>query len=333
MPSPESLLIDRFGRRHSKLRVSVTDRCNLRCRYCMPAEGVPLAPREELLTFEEIERVVTIGVGMGVRQVRLTGGEPLVRRDLPELVRRLSAIDGLDDLALTTNAVLLAEQAESLRKAGLRRVNISLDALDPEVFARLTRRDTYDRVLAGIDAARSVGFDPIKINVVALTGVTENEVIPFGHFARETGFEVRFIEYMPLDADGAWRRGKVLFAEDIRGALEAEFGPLLPVDAPTGSPATEYGFADGVGQIGFIPTVSAPFCTSCDRFRLTADGQLRNCLFSLEEFDVRSLLRSGADDDAIRRRMHEAITAKAAGHAINTPEFVQPERTMSAIGG
>ncbi|MEQ8848994.1 GTP 3',8-cyclase MoaA [Botrimarina sp.] len=326
-------LVDAYGRRHTKLRVSVTDRCNLRCRYCMPAEGVPLAPREELLTFEEFQRVVRVAVGLGVRQVRLTGGEPLVRRDLPELVRLLAAIDGLTDLALTTNGVLLAEQADALFAAGLRRVNVSLDALDPAVFAELTRRDSHRRVIEGIAAARRAGLAPIKINVVSLRGVTESEVVPFGHFARETGLEVRFIEYMPLDAASAWERSKVLSAADVRAALEAALLPLRPVAAPTGSPASEYEFVDGVGRIGFIPTVTAPFCDTCDRFRLTADGKLRSCLFSLEEVDVRGPLRAGVSDEQLAEVLSAAIAAKGPGHRVNHPDFVQPSRTMSAIGG
>lgn len=326
-------LIDRFGRRHTKLRVSVTDRCNLRCRHCMPAGGVPVAPRDELLRFEEIERVVRVAVSLGVRHVRLTGGEPLVRKDLPRLVEMLAAIDSGLDLALSTNAVLLDELAEPLHAAGVRRVNISLDALDPELFKRVTRRDDFDRVLAGVAAARRVGFNPIKINVVSLRGVTESQVVPFGEFARESGLEVRFIEYMPLDASSAWERGKVLFATDIRDALQREFAPLLPIERPTGSPASEYVFADGLGRIGFIPTVSEPFCEACDRFRLTADGKLRNCLFSLDEVDLRTPLRLGASDEAIAERMRRSIHGKWAGHRVNADDFVQPARTMSAIGG
>ncbi|MEN0111993.1 MAG: GTP 3',8-cyclase MoaA [Planctomycetota bacterium] len=327
------MLVDRFGRRHTKLRVSVTDRCNLRCRYCMPAEGVPLAPRDELLDFDELTRVVRVAASLGVRQVRLTGGEPLVRRDLPGLVRRVAGVAGIDDLALTTNGVLLAEQAEALREAGLERINLSLDALDPEVFRRLTRRDTYDRVLEGLAAARRVGFDPIKVNVVALRGVTESEVVPFGKFSRDSGLEIRFIEYMPLDASRAWERDRVLFAADIRAALEAAFGSLEPIDTPTGSPASEYRFADGLGRIGFIPTVSEPFCAACDRFRLTADGKLRSCLFSLDEVDLRTPLRRGASDAELATIMRSAIAAKGPGHQINAADFVQPSRTMSAIGG
>ena len=326
-------LVDRFGRTHTKLRVSVTDRCNLRCQYCMPAEGVPLAPREEILTFEEIERAVRVAVECAVRQVRITGGEPLVRRDLPRLVRSLAAIKGLEDLALSTNAVQLEEHAQALRDAGLRRVNISLDALDPEVFARLTRRDTYDRVLEGIEAARRVGFDPIKINVVSLRGFTEDQVAPFGEFARESGMEVRFIEYMPLDAGNEWERKKVFFAEEVRASLTKAIMPLRPVAEPTGSPATEYEFVDGVGRIGFIPTVSQPFCDNCDRFRLTADGKPRACLFSLDEVDLLKPLRSGAGDAEIAQTLLRAVQGKGPGHQINTDQFRQPERGMSAIGG
>lgn len=299
----------------------------------MPAEGVPVAPRDELLTFEEIERVVRIAAASGVTQVRLTGGEPLVRKDLEVLVAMLARVPGVDDLALSTNAVLLDRHAESLRAAGLRRVNISLDALDPAVFKDLTRRDDYQRVVAGIAAARRVGFEPIKVNVVSLRGVTESEVVPFGHFARDTGLEVRFIEYMPLDASSAWERGRVLFAADIRRALEEAIQPLVPVKQPTGSPATEYTFADGIGRIGFIPTVSQPFCASCDRFRLTADGKLRSCLFSLDEVDLREALRGGAGDGRIDGLIRQAIRDKGPGHEINTDHFVQPLRTMSAIGG
>lgn len=299
----------------------------------MPAEGIDLAPREELLTFEEITRVVRVAVSLGVHQVRLTGGEPLVRRDLPRLVRMLARIEGLRDIALTTNGVLLADQADALREAGINRVNISLDALDPAVFKELTRRDDYDRVIAGIRAAERVGFDPIKINVVSLRGVTEAEVTPFGQFARDTGHEVRFIEYMPLDASHEWERRKVLRADAVRRALSESLLPLRPAKEPTGSPATEYEFSDGVGRIGFIPTVSRPFCDNCDRFRVTADGQLRNCLFATEESDLREPLRSGASDAELADRMMRSIRAKAPGHLVNAAQFVQPARTMSAIGG
>ena len=329
----DEALQDRFGRRHTKLRVSVTDRCNLRCTYCMPAEGIAVAPRDELLTFEELQRVVRLAVNLGVRQVRLTGGEPLVRRDLPRLVEQLAAIPGLDDLSLTTNAVLLADLAAPLRDAGLQRINISLDALDPALFARVTRRDTYDRVLAGIAAAQEAGLDPIKINVVSARGITESQIVPFGHFARDSGLEVRFIEYMPLDASRTWEHKQVLTEEEIRTSLAAAILPLVPVEQPTAGPASEYLFADGVGRIGFIPTVSNPFCSHCDRFRLTADGKLRGCLFSIDEFDLRSPLRRGATDEDLRDVIRNTLAAKGPGHNINTPTFIQPERTMSAIGG
>ncbi|QDT69193.1 Cyclic pyranopterin monophosphate synthase [Planctomycetes bacterium MalM25] len=331
MPLPA--LVDRFGRHHTKLRVSVTDRCNLRCRYCMPAEGVPVAPRDELLTFEEIERAVRVAVGLGVKQIRLTGGEPLVRRELPRLVEKLARLEGLDDLALTTNGVLLAEQAEALYTAGLRRVNISLDAIDAGAFKRLTRRDDYDRVVAGIAAAQRVGFEPIKINAIAMRGFTEEQIVPFGRFARDTGLEVRFIEYMPLDASNAWERDRVLFAEAIRDRLTSDLLPLRPVREPTGGPATEYEFVDGVGRLGFIPTVSEPFCASCDRFRLTADGKLRSCLFSLDETDLRETLRNGASDQQVAEVLGRSIAGKWAGHRVNADDFVQPARSMSAIGG
>lgn len=334
---PPSQLVDRFGRKHTKLRISVTDRCNLRCHYCMPAEGIPVAARHDLLTYEEIEAIVRIAADLGVWQIRLTGGEPLVRQDLPELVSRIAANKEIKDLALTTNAILLDQYAKPLYESGLRRLNISLDALDPVKFAEITRRDQYDKVIAGIEAAQSAGFDAIKINVVSLRGVTDSEIIPFGNFARETGLEVRFIEYMPLDASKAWERDKVLFAEEIQAVLSDAIQPLVPTTTPTSSPATEYEFADGVGRIGFIPTVSQPFCASCDRFRLTADGKLRNCLFSLEETDLRDLMRSSLSgqelDSAIAAQMKDSIASKGPGHQINTSQFVQPDRTMSAIGG
>lgn len=299
----------------------------------MPAEGIPVAPRNELLRFEEIERVVRIAVGLGIRQVRLTGGEPLVRKDLPQLVRMIAAIEGVDDLAMTTNAVLLEQQAESLYEAGLRRLNISLDALDPVKFEEITRRNQYDQVLAGIETAQRVGFKSIKINVVSIRGITDSEIVPFGELSRSTGLEVRFIEYMPLDASKAWEREKVLFSEEIRQVLSKAIQPLVPASKPTTSPATEYEFADGIGRIGFIPTISQPFCATCDRFRLTADGKLRSCLFSLDEYDLRGLLRDGSPDEAIRDRMCEAIVAKGPGHEINSAQFTQPDRTMSSIGG
>lgn len=331
MPSP---LIDGFGREHTNLRVSVTDRCNIRCFYCMPAENVQFMDRKDLLTFEEIVRFVRVCVGLGVNKVRLTGGEPLVRRDLHKLVAMIAAIDGIQDIGITTNGILLAEQAQALWDAGLRRINVSLDALDPVKFKQITRREGYERVLEGIQAAQRVGFDPVKINAVSVRGMTESEIVPFGRFARETGCEIRFIEFMPLDADNAWERDKVLFAHEIIERLSAEIMPLVPIpDQNPHAPATEFVFEDGVGRVGFIASVSEPFCRSCDRFRITADGKIRNCLFSLEETDVRSLLRGGASDEAIAAAVKACVAAKWEGHQINTAKFIQPQRAMYSIGG
>ncbi|QDT56116.1 Cyclic pyranopterin monophosphate synthase [Caulifigura coniformis] len=327
-------LIDSFGRVHNNLRISVTDRCNIRCFYCMPADNVQFMPRRDLLTFEEIERFTRAVVPLGVNKLRLTGGEPLVRRDLHLLVERLVRIEGVDDVGMTTNGILLAEQAQSLFDAGLRRLNVSLDALSPEKFREITRREGYEKVIEGIEAARRVGFESIKINAVAIRGLTEDEVVPFGRFARETGCEVRFIEYMPLDADAAWERDKVLFADEMLRLLEEGIGPLEPApDQDPKAPASDYVFADGVGRIGFISSISRPFCASCNRARLTADGKFRNCLFSLEETDVRSLIRGDATDDDIRSAVRASIASKWEGHEINTSRFVQPTRAMHSIGG
>lgn len=327
-------LIDTFGRLHNNLRISVTDRCNIRCFYCMPAEDVVFMDRQDLLTFEEIERFVRLVVPLGITELRLTGGEPLVRRDLAHLVGMLSAVPGITDIGLTTNGILLADQAETLYAAGLRRINISLDALDPVKFKKFTRREGYEQVRAGIAAAQRVGFDPIKINAVSVRGMTEDEIVPFGHFARETGIEVRFIEYMPLDADNAWERDKVLYAQEIVDKLSAEVLPLIPAgDQDPNAPASDFVFADGVGRIGFISSISQPFCMSCNRLRITADGKLRNCLFSMEETDLRSLLRGGAPDEQIWTAVRDSVAAKKEGHEINTARFVQPLRPMYSIGG
>ena len=331
MPAP---LIDTFGRVHTNLRISVTDRCNIRCFYCMPAENVEFMDRSELLTFEEIERFVRVAVPLGLKKIRLTGGEPLVRRNLHILVQKLAAIEGIEDIGLTTNGILLADQARGLFEAGLRRINVSLDALDPQKFEKITRRQGYEQVIAGIQAAQAAGFDPVKVNAVAVRGLTEDEVVPFGHFARRTGVEIRFIEFMPLDADNAWQREKVLFAHEIVERLEREIMPLVPrTQHDPHAPASEFGFADGIGKIGFISSVSRPFCMSCDRFRITADGKLRNCLFSLEETDVKALLRTGASDAEIARAIRDSIAAKKEGHEINTARFIQPQRPMYSIGG
>jgi len=327
-------LLDTFGRVHTDLRISVTDRCNIRCFYCMPDENVVFKPRHELLSFEEIERFVRVAAGMGVSKLRLTGGEPLVRRDLDRLIARLAAVPGIDDLALTTNGILLAEQAQALRDAGLRRLNISLDALDAETFRRIARRDGYEKVLEGIAAAQRVGFDKIKLNAVAIRGITDEQIVPLGRFARERGLELRFIEFMPLDAEGNWQNDQVLSGDEILRRLRDAFGPIEPI-APThaGQPATDYRFADGGGTVGFINPVTQPFCGECNRLRLTAEGQIRNCLFSIEEWDARALLRGDASDDELTDLIRAAVTAKKAGHGINTGDFVKPARAMFQIGG
>ena len=331
--STSDRLIDSFGRVHNNLRISVTDRCNIRCTYCMP-ETVVFLPRRSLLSFEEIERFVRVAVPLGITKIRLTGGEPLVRRGLPLLVEKIAAIPGIDDVGLTTNGILLAPMARALRDAGLRRINVSLDTLDPAKFQELTRRPGLEQVIEGIHAAREAGFDPVKINAVAIKGVTEDDVVPLVRFARLHGLETRFIEYMPLDAGDLWEREKVLFADEILDLLTREIGPLVPApDQDPKAPAVAYDFADGVGRIGLIASVSRPFCMSCNRIRLTAEGKLRNCLFALEETDVRGLLRGGAGDAEIARALRECVAGKWEGHEINTARFIKPARLMHAIGG
>jgi cyclic pyranopterin phosphate synthase len=327
-------LIDRFGRVHRDLRLSVTDRCNIRCFYCMPDGVVRFKPRSELLTFEEIERFVRVSASMGIHKLRLTGGEPLVRHQLPSLVARLVRIPGIVDVALTTNGMLLAEQAAPLRAAGLHRLNISLDTLRPETFQQISRREGLEQVLTGIATAQQVGFDKIKLNAVAIKHLTEPDVVPLAHFARERRLELRFIEYMPLDADGKWSDDQVLSGGKIIELLEAEFGPLaaLPV-ADASQPATDYTYTDHPATVGFINPVTQPFCGDCNRLRLTAEGQVRNCLFSTVEWDARVLLRGGASDDELRELLRSCVLAKKAGHGINSDEFVKPERAMFQIGG
>jgi cyclic pyranopterin phosphate synthase len=326
-------LTDSFGRVHDNLRISVTDRCNIRCFYCMPETPVAYEKRPEILSFEEIERFARIAVGLGISKVRVTGGEPLVRRDLPVLIRRLAAIPGVSDLALTTNGVLLRELAAPLYQAGLRRLNVHLDTLDRERFAQITRRDELDRVLEGLEAARRAGF-AIKLNAVAVKNLVEPDIVPLARFAREHGFEVRYIEFMPLDAQGLWDRSKVLLADRIIEMLSSEISPLLPVPDPDPrAPASEYNYADGGGRVGFIASVSRPFCLNCNRIRLTADGKLRYCLFALEEDDVKALLRSGAPDQEIAALVRRNVAGKWQGHEINSGKFVAPPRPMYSIGG
>lgn len=330
----QTQLLDGFGRLHNSLRISVTDRCNIRCFYCMPNEAVQFKPRDELLTFEEICRVVHVAAGLGVNRLRITGGEPLVRADLPGLISRLTRIRGIQDVALTTNGVLLEDQAEALRQAGLSRLNISLDGMQEETFQRIARRSGLQRVLDGIFAARQVGFDKIKLNAVAIKGITEAEILPLARFARTNDFELRFIEFMPLDAEQRWETGQVLNGESIRETLEAEFGELLPAPRLDPSqPAMDYQFGDGKGRIGFINPVSQPFCSACNRLRITAEGQLRNCLFSTEEWDARRLMRGGGSDEDLAKLLQDCVAQKRAGHGIDSPEFEQPERAMYQIGG
>jgi GTP 3',8-cyclase len=324
-------LIDGHGRRIGDLRVSVTDRCNFRCQYCMPAEGLPWLERDDVLHFEEIQRLVALLAAMGVSDVRLTGGEPLVRRDFPTLVEMLAPI--VEDLSVTTNGFLLERDAEALVRAGVSRFNVSIDSLQRDRFYEMTRRDALPRVLRGLDIL--AGFPeahPIKINAVAMRGFTEDEVLPFARFAREHPYEVRFIEFMPLDADHAWTPDSVLAGAEVRALIEEHF-PLEAEPREAHATARVYRFADGQGSIGFINPVSEPFCGDCNRIRLTADGKLRTCLFSLNETDLRAPLREGASDDQVEQIIRAAVWRKELKHHVNEPGFIQPMRTMSAIGG
>jgi cyclic pyranopterin phosphate synthase len=326
-------LLDGHGRTIADLRVSVTDRCNFRCQYCMPAEGLPWLERAEILTFEEIARLVALLAEMGVRDVRLTGGEPLVRRDFPRLAAMLQHIEAVRDLALTTNGFLLERDAAALIDAGIDRFNVSLDSLQRDRFFAMTRRDALPQVLRGLEAlAAFPQAHPIKVNAVAIRGFTEQELIPFARFAREHPYEVRFIEFMPLDADRAWTHAQVLTGEEIRAAIGAVY-PLEPEPREPGATARVYRFADGRGKVGFVNPVSEPFCGDCNRIRLTADGRLRTCLFSLHETDLRGPLRAGAGDDDLEQIVRDAVWRKELKHRVNEPGFVQPPRTMSAIGG
>jgi cyclic pyranopterin phosphate synthase len=327
-------VIDGFGRLHDNLRISVTDRCNIRCFYCMPEEGVKFMEREDILTFEEIERFARVAAGLGFTKLRLTGGEPLLRRDLPVLVRKLAGIEGIQDLALTTNGVLLKQQAAALYDAGLRRINIHLDTLDRERFIRITRRDEIAKVLDGIQECRRMGMSPVKINAVAVKGLIEPDVVPLAHYCRENGLELRFIEFMPLDAQQLWDKSAVLTAGEIVETLSREISPLVEIpNQDPRAPATEYRYRDGGGRVGFIASISRPFCLNCNRVRLTSDGKLRYCLFALEETDVKGLLRRGAPDKEVAAVIRQNVAEKWRGHEINTVKFVPPPRPMYAIGG
>lgn len=327
-----SALLDRFGRVHNNLRISVTDRCNLRCTYCMPEE-VTFLNRTELLTFEEITDFVRIAAPLGIDKIRLTGGEPLLRRELARLVRMLVVIPGIQDVGLTTNGILLEGMAKELFDAGLRRINVSLDALDPARFHQLTRRDGLEKVIAGILAAKRAGFDPVKVNAVSIRGFTEHEVVPLARFARQHGLEMRFIEYMPIGAD-QWERDKVFFAHEILELLGREVAPLVPAEHyDPRAPAMEFRYTDGQGQVGIIASVSRPFCRSCNRLRLTSDGKLRNCLFALDEVDVKTMLRDGTAPEEIEKVIRKNVQEKWEGHEINTARFIKPQRNMHSIGG
>ncbi|MCU0310552.1 MAG: GTP 3',8-cyclase MoaA [Acidimicrobiales bacterium] len=326
-------LTDTFGRVHRDLRISVTDRCNFRCTYCMPAEGMPWLPRQDLLTYEELARVARVCVErFGFDGIRLTGGEPTVRAHLPVLVEKLAALDV--DLALTTNGSTLRLVAHDLAAAGLRRINVSCDSLRPERFADITKRDELARVLDGVQAALEAGLAPVKLNVVVMRGVNDDEIVDFAAYGRETGVTVRFIEFMPLDAQGEWTNDQVVGQSEIVAAVDAVF-PLEPVgpEARGSAPADRWRYLDGAGEIGVIASVTQAFCDSCDRVRLTAEGMLRHCLFATRELDLRTLLRSGASDDDLADAIRVEVGAKWAGHQINQVHFIRPSRSMSQIGG
>ena len=323
-------LVDPFGRTVRDLRISVTDRCNFRCQYCMPAEGMQWLPRKDILSFEEIERFARICVSrFGFNGIRLTGGEPLVRAHFPELVERLAGL-GVD-LALTTNGATLRLHAAALVAAGLTRINISLDSLQRERFTELTRRDELDRVLDGVDAALEAGLQPIRINVVMMRGINDDEIVDFANYGREKDVTVRFIEFMPLDAGDVWTDRLVVPADEIIKTIGEAF-PIEPVERGN-EPAERWRYSDGNGEVGVIASVTKPFCGNCDRVRLTAEGQFRTCLFAVDEFDMRSLLRSEANDEAIADAISAAVGTKWAGHSIGQVNFIRPKRTMSQIGG
>ena len=335
MTKPTSLpLVDTFERVHRNLRIGVTDRCNIRCFYCMPNENVQFVEHTEILRFEEIARVVRALVPLGIQRLRITGGEPLVRRELWKLIELLASVDGIRDIALTTNGILLAQQARSLFEAGLNRLNVSLDSVNPQTFEKIARRPGLEKVLDGIATAQDVGFQNIRINAVSIVGLTESEIVPLARFALERHLELRFIEFMPLDAEQGWDEQKVLTGARVRTILESELGELQLANRPDNSqPAVDYVYANGPGRVGFINPVSEPFCHACDRLRLTSEGQFRNCLFSQSEWDVKALLRGNASEQEIQRLARACVEAKKKGHGIDSDSFQRPAKSMYQIGG
>ena len=329
-----SRLKDTFGRTIDDLRISLTDRCNFRCIYCMPAEGLPWLPRREILTYEEVLHLARIFVGLGIHTIRLTGGEPLMRQDVEVLIAGLVRLDATLDLSMTTNGFFLVEKVQRLADAGLKRINVSVDSLRPERFERMVRRDgqLVSKILAGIRLAREAGLNPIKLNCVIMRGYNDDEIADFARLGREQDLQVRFIEYMPLDAQGRWTMDTVVPGAEIHARVHAVY-PLRSEQGNGSEPATVHHFVDGRGSIGIIASVSQPFCDSCNRVRITADGHLRTCLFSLTEHDLKGLLRSGASDEDLADFIIATVWKKEAGHKINQPDFVKPDRSMSAIGG
>ncbi|HLL79703.1 MAG TPA: GTP 3',8-cyclase MoaA [Ktedonobacteraceae bacterium] len=328
-------LVDSYGRRIKSMRISITDKCQFRCTYCMPAEGLPWLKKAEILSYEEIVRIARVAVGIGIEQIRLTGGEPLVRRDIPDLVRQLREIDSLRSLSLTTNGILLKQLARPLAEAGLTRINVSLDSLVREKFAQITRRDQLSRVFEGLEELENYpSIHPIKVNAVAVRGFSEEEVLDFVRLARRKAYVMRWIEFMPLDADQIWRKEDILTGAELKAIIEAEYGPLVPITTGDRSEtARRYTFSDGIGEVGFINPVSEPFCANCDRIRLTADGQLRTCLFATEETDLRAILRSDASDEALEQTIRQAVWNKELKHYIGDKRFKRANRSMSMIGG
>src|SRR5450759_430682 len=326
-------LTDSFGRIINNMRISVTDRCNFRCQYCMPEEGMVWMKKNELLTFEEIERTVQIVARLGVSKIRLTGGEPLMRKELPLLVEKIARVPEIDDIALTTNGYFLTEQAVDLYNAGLKRITVSMDSLDASKFAEVTRRDYFNKVWTGLDLLQALPIGPIKINVVLMRGVNDDEIEKFAGLARTRPFIIRFIEYMPIGAGDGWAYSKVVPTREIIARIEEHFPKLVPVEYHGAQPADRFRFEDGKGELGFISSVSEPFCSHCNRIRITSDGKLRTCLFSLHETDLKSMMRSGKNDETISEAIVAGVWKKEEGHLINQPGFVKPERTMSQIGG